>query len=60
MEFSNRILELVAEAEAALKDTFAEIDRVSFSNTKKVSLSAASASATSSKILFENSISIIP
>ena len=36
MEFSNKILELVTEAEVALKDTFAEIDRISFSNTKKV------------------------
>ena len=36
MEFSNRILELTCEAELALKDTFAEIDRISFNNTKKV------------------------
>ena len=36
MEFSNNILELVSKAEIALKDTFAEIDRISFNNTKKV------------------------
>ena len=36
MEFSNRILELVSEAEENLKDTFSEIDRVSFENTKKI------------------------
>ena len=36
MEFSNNIWNLVDEAEVALKDTFDEIDRVSFNNTKKV------------------------
>ena len=36
MVFSNEVLDLVAEAEIALRDTFDEIDRVSFSNTKRV------------------------
>lgn len=36
MEFSNKIIELVNEAEVALRDTFDEIDRISFNNTKKV------------------------
>lgn len=36
MEFSNNIWNLVDEAEVALKETFDEIDRVSFNNTKKV------------------------
>ena len=36
MEFSNNVLNLVDEAEVALKDTFAEIDRISFNNTKRV------------------------
>ncbi len=36
MEFSNRILELSAKAERALADIYADIDRISFENTKKV------------------------
>ena len=36
MVFSNEVLDLVAEAEIALRDTFDEIDRVSFNNTKGV------------------------
>lgn len=36
MVFSNEVLDLVAEAEIALRDTFDEIDRVSFNNTKRV------------------------
>lgn len=36
MVFSDKILDIVAEAEAALADTFAEIDRISFKNTQKV------------------------
>ena len=36
MVFSNEVLDLVAEAEIALRDTFDEIDRVSFKNTQKV------------------------
>ncbi len=36
MDFSNNIWNLVDEAEVALKETFDEIDRVSFNNTKKV------------------------
>lgn len=36
MEFSNKILDLVKEAEVALRDTFDEIDRVSFNNTQRV------------------------
>lgn len=36
MEFSNKIWDLVSEAERSLQETFNEIDRVSFKNTKKV------------------------
>ncbi len=36
MEFSQKTLELVEEAEAALSERFAHIDRVSFENTKKI------------------------
>ena len=36
MEFSQRTVELVREAEAALADRFAAIDKVSFENTKKI------------------------
>ena len=36
MEFSERTLNMVKEAEAALADRFAHIDRVSFENTKKI------------------------
>ncbi len=36
MEFSKRTLELVKEAEEALSERFAHIDRVSFENTKKI------------------------
>lgn len=36
MEFSNRVLELAAEAERELAPIFAEIDALSFKNTKKV------------------------
>lgn len=36
MEFSKKILDLVDEAEVALKSTFEEIDRISFDNTQKV------------------------
>ena len=36
MEFSKNILDLAFEAEVSLKDTFAEIDRVSFDNTKRI------------------------
>ncbi len=36
MEFSQRIRELAAEAEAALSERFAEIDRISFENTQKI------------------------
>ena len=36
MEFSEYLLNLTAEAESALADRFAEIDRISFENTKKV------------------------
>lgn len=36
MGFSNTIWNLVDEAELALKETFCEIDRVSFNNTQKV------------------------
>ena len=36
MEFSNKIWDLVNEAEIALKDTFDEVDKVSFTNTTKV------------------------
>ena len=36
MEFSNKVINLVAKAEIALKETFEEIDRISFKNTQKV------------------------
>lgn len=36
MEFSEQLLQLAADAEAALADRFAEIDRISFLNTQKV------------------------
>ena len=36
MEFSQRITELVAKAEDALRPRFAEIDKISFENTKKI------------------------
>ena len=36
MEFSNEVINLVGEAEIALKETFEEIDRISFKNTQKV------------------------
>ena len=36
MEYSNKVLSLVAEAEKNLADIFAEIDRISFENTKKI------------------------
>ena len=36
MQFSNKILTLASEAEAALAPHFAHIDRVSFENTQKV------------------------
>ncbi len=36
MEFSNRILSLAAEAEAALAERFAQIDRVAFAGTRRV------------------------
>lgn len=36
MEFSNRLLELAAEAEVKLVDTFARIDQISFYNTNKI------------------------
>lgn len=36
MEFSEYLLNLTAEAESALAERFAEIDRISFENTKKV------------------------
>ncbi len=36
MEFSEKILSLAEEAESALSQRFAEIDRVAFDNTKKV------------------------
>ena len=36
MKFSETIEKLAAEAEVALRDRFAEIDRVSFANTNKV------------------------
>lgn len=36
MEFSQRITELVAKAEDALRPRFAEIDKISFDNTKKI------------------------
>ena len=36
MQFSEKVLALAAEAEAALKDRFEQIDRISFENTKKI------------------------
>lgn len=36
MQFSDRILKLTAEAEATLAERFADIDRISFENTKKI------------------------
>ena len=36
MEYSQKILSLVAEAEREMADIFAEIDRISFENTKKI------------------------
>ena len=36
MEYSQKILSLVAEAERDMADIFAEIDRISFENTKKI------------------------
>ena len=36
MEFSQRITDLVAKAEEALQPRFAEIDKISFENTKKI------------------------
>ena len=36
MVFSNKVLELAAQAEGALRDTFNEIDRISFNNTQRV------------------------
>ncbi|MBR2354162.1 MAG: methionine gamma-lyase family protein [Clostridia bacterium] len=36
MEFSQRTMDLVSEAEDALRERFAHIDRVSFENTKKI------------------------
>ncbi len=36
MEFSDKLLELCRKAEEALSPTFAELDRVSFENTKKI------------------------
>ena len=36
MEYSERVLSLVSEAERELADIFAEIDRISFVNTKKI------------------------
>ena len=36
MQFSKRILELAAEAEAALAPRFAEVDRIAFENTQTV------------------------
>ena len=36
MQFSEKILSLTAEAEEKLADIFAEIDRISFENTKKI------------------------
>lgn len=36
MIFSDKILSLTAEAETALADTFAKIDRISFNNTQRV------------------------
>jgi len=36
MEFSDKILKLAEEAEAALSERFKEIDRISFENTQKI------------------------
>ena len=36
MEYSQRVLSLVAQAEREMSDFFAEIDRISFENTKKI------------------------
>ena len=36
MEISERILNIVAEAEAALSERFLEIDKISYENTKKI------------------------
>ena len=36
MQFSEKIITLAAKAELELKDRFAEIDRISFENTKKI------------------------
>ena len=36
MQFSEKVLSLTAEAESKLTDIFAEIDRISFENTKKI------------------------
>ncbi len=36
MEYSEKVLSLVAKAEKNLADIFAEIDRISFENTKKI------------------------
>ena len=36
MQFSNNAYALVSEAEAALKETFEKIDRLSFDNTKRI------------------------
>ena len=36
MEFSQELLNLAEEAEEALKERFAELDRISFENTKKI------------------------
>ena len=36
MEYSEKVLSLAAEAERKLADIFAEIDRISFENTKKI------------------------
>ena len=36
MEYSEKVLSLVAKAEKDLADIFAEIDRISFENTKKI------------------------
>lgn len=36
MEFSQRITDLIAKAEEALQPRFAEIDKISFENTKKI------------------------
>ena len=36
MTFSKKVTDLTAEAEAALKDVFARVDRISFINTQKI------------------------